>query len=66
MIRAQIDGVDGAEPEALFRKGVVEHVFDQGLAIVERAFDGDVMNIARRDGGHLPPLLRDPASKDEA
>ena len=45
---------------------IVEHVFDQGLAIVEIALDGQRMDIGGRRRRHLPLLhRRDPAMREE-
>ncbi len=35
---------------------MIEHRFDDRLAVVERAVHGDVTNIRRDDAGHHPPL----------
>ncbi len=55
---APVDGVDAGEARALAEGLVVEHGFDQRLAVVERALDGDRLDVLLTGGGHLPPLHR--------
>ncbi len=51
-----IDGVDGAEAPPLAEGLVVEHRLHQVLAVVEGALNGDVVDVIRRNGGHLAAL----------
>ena len=57
-----IDRIYCRQIERVAERQVSEHCFDQGLAIVERSVDGDIVHVRGIDGGHLPALhLRDPA-----
>ena len=51
-----VDGVDGAEAPAPAEGLVVEHRLHQVLAVVEGAFDGDVVDVSGWNGGHLAAL----------
>ena len=41
----EVDGVDAGQPHAIAESVVIEHGLHQGLAIVERAFDRDRMDV---------------------
>ena len=51
-----VDGVDAGEIEAVAKAHVAEQRLHQSLAVVEGAFDGDVVHVALHRRGHLPPL----------
>ena len=66
MTRAPVDRVDGTELDLVAKGGVVEQRLHQILAIVEGAFDGDVVRVGGVDRGHLPALdLRYPALREK-
>ena len=61
-----VDGVDAGQSEAVAEGVVVEHRLHQGLAVVERTFHRNGVDVGRRDGRHLPALdLRDAAVRVE-
>lgn len=51
-----VDGVDRHQASALEEALVGEAGLDHLLAVVEVAFDGDVVDVLAQDGGHLPTL----------
>ena len=53
-----VDGVDGAEGVGVLEGEVVEEGLHDGLAVVERAFDGQVEDVGVEDGRHLLFLER--------
>ena len=57
-----IDGVDPGQPHLVAEGVMVEQALHDRLAIVERALDGDGMDVIRGGCGHHPPLhVGDPA-----
>ena len=51
-----VDGVDAGQLDAVAERQVVEHGLQEGLAIVERAVDGDGMHVGFGGGRHHAPL----------
>ena len=59
-----VHGVDGAERVVLLEGRVAEGGFQDRLAVVEAALDGQTMHVGVRHGGHLPLLQgADPPSR---
>src|SRR5690606_36972428 len=53
-----VDGVDSGKANAVAEGVVVEHGFDQRLAVVEIAFDRNGVHVRGPACGHLPLLNR--------
>ena len=65
-MRAQLIELTPGEPHLVGEGVMVEHALHQRLAIVERAFDRDGVDVGVVDGGHLPALhVGDAAIREE-
>ena len=55
---APVDGIDAGQAHAVAEAVVVEHRLDDVLAVVERAFERDVVHVGVEHRGHLQALHR--------
>ena len=61
-----VDRVDRRQRIAVAEREVVEQRLHQVLAVVEGAFDGDVVDVGRQHGRHLPALHLGDAGRADA